>query len=203
MPPVKPQRSSLSKPCLMTLRIELTGITPAIWREITIDGRSSFEKLHHVIQAAMGWHDAHLHEFCYGERRIGVPDTEGLDEGLVENEKKLKLNRLFVTGDTFIYMYDFGDSWEHLVSVENINEDVDQNSEGIAWIKDGARACPPEDVGGAFEYENFLDVLQNDPMSEEGLRYREWAGSDFDPEHFDRRAANAAIERMLWNRWVK
>jgi len=32
---------------------------------------------------------------------------------------------------------------------------------------------------------------------------REWAGLDFDPDRFDRHAANAAIDRMLWNGWIK
>ena len=29
----------------------------------------------------------------------------------------------------------------------------------------------------------------------------QWAGEDFDPLRFDRRAANAALLRMAWNAW--
>jgi hypothetical protein len=46
------------------------------------------------------------------------------------------------------------------------------------------------------------DVLESmDPDSEEANDYRRWVGNDFNAELFDRRAANAALLRMAWNRW--
>jgi hypothetical protein len=33
------------------------------------------------------------------------------------------------------------------------------------------------------------------------MRLLNWADGEFNPEIFDRLAANAAIQRMLWNRW--
>lgn len=66
---------------------------------------------------------------------------------------------------------------------------------------DGARACPPEDVGGVEGYADFLEILQEAPDSEEAARLHEWADGDFDPERFDRRLANAAIMRILFNHW--
>jgi len=68
-------------------------------------------------------------------------------------------------------------------------------------VLDGARACPPEDVGGPWGYANMLRTLCNAPDSEEGQSYRTWIGADYDPERFDRHAANAALLRMAWNRW--
>ena len=35
--------------------------------------------------------------------------------------------------------------------------------------------------------------------SEEGKRLLAWADGEFNPAQFDRRAANAAIQRLLWN----
>ncbi|RDE49100.1 MAG: plasmid pRiA4b ORF-3 family protein [Candidatus Accumulibacter meliphilus] len=61
---------------LFTLNVELVDTTPLIWRQIVISGDASFAMLHHVIQAAMGWQDVHLHEFRVGDMRIGVPDAE-------------------------------------------------------------------------------------------------------------------------------
>ena len=64
----------------------------------------------------------------------------------------------------------------------------------------GARAVPPEDVGGAGEHLDFLEVIFEQPQSEEAKRLREWARDDFKAELFDRRATNAFILRILYNK---
>ena len=108
------------------------------------------------------------------------------------------------TGDTFTYLYDFGDSWSHLITVEAV-EDMDDRSmgSGNAWVEAGDLACPPEDSGGIGQYTDFLKEFEDNPYGEDTKDTRVWAGLDFDPELFDRYAANAAIARMLWNGWIK
>jgi len=199
----KTHKSSFSAPCLITLHISLhpDEIQPMIWRRLRVDGRVSLGKLHHFIQAAFGWSDAHLHEFIVGERRFGVPDPDNFfDDSALEDDRKAYLNRLVAEGDRLIYLYDFGDSWTHVVTVETI-EPADNDPAGAAWVEAGSRACPPEDVGGFMGYHQFLETLLTQPHSEQAQEYRNWAGGDFDAERFDRQAANAAISRMLWNRW--
>ncbi|QKS28215.1 MAG: plasmid pRiA4b ORF-3 family protein [Candidatus Accumulibacter similis] len=190
---------------VFTLKIELVDSQPLIWRRIVISGHASFAVLHHVIQAAMGWHDAHLHEFRVGEQRIGVPDPEyDNPDRPTAIEKNIRLNRLLGTGSTFTYLYDFGDSWEHRLNVEQVKDAGDRHGDGwIARVESGERACPPEDAGGIEAYQDFLARWEHDPYGEETEGLRTWAGLDFDPARFDRLAANAAIDRMFWNRWVK
>jgi hypothetical protein len=120
------------------------------------------------------------------------------------DEKKFRLNQLLGTGDTFTYLYDFGDSWSHLITVEAI-DDVDDRSasSGNAWIEAGDLACPPEDSGGIWQYKDFLKEFEDNPYGEDTKDTRVWAGLDFDPDLYDRYAANAAIARMLWNGWIK
>jgi len=197
----KKHRSSLSAPCLLTLKIELCpeDIQPPIWRRLEVDGRISLAKLHHFIQAAMGWADAHLHEFvirsqCY------MPPLAEVDDETAKDEKKFRLNQLFVCGEQYLYRYDLGDDWAHRISVEAF-ERIDNDPDYEARVIDGARACPPEDVGGATGYHEFLEKLLTAPDSAEARALRLWAGGEFDAERFDRRAANAAIQRLLWNRW--
>jgi hypothetical protein len=194
----------MSAPCLYTLRVELLphSIHPVIWRRLQVDGRISLGKLHHFIQAAFGWTDAHLHEFEIRGRTFGPPSPDDeLYEREVEDERKAFLNRLVATEDVFLYRYDFGDNWEHVVTVEDILDNVEHDPHGSAWITEGARACPPEDVGGAHGYQEFLETILTQPHSDEAQRLLEWAGGAFDPQLFDQRGANAAIQRMLWNRW--
>lgn len=203
--PKKKHKSSLSKPCLITLRIELVSTTPLVWRRITLDGRSSFANLHHVIQAAMGWHDAHLHQFRINNRYIGVPDPESdAPEWHTEDERKVFLNRVLTDDAVFTYLYDFGDGWEHRIAVEEYDDSDDLRfGDGDAWVDAGERACPPEDCGGVGGFQDFLEKLEDEPYSDESKDLREWAGLDYDPARFDRQAANAAIKRLLWNRWLK
>jgi hypothetical protein len=204
-PPKKKHRRSQSTPCLYTLRVDLVGAEPPIWRQIVVDGRCRLAALHHVLQAAMGWSDAHLHKFEIRKQHYGVPDPEYDDtDWKLLDEKKFRLNQLLDVGDTCLYLYDFGDSWEHSLRVESINDDVDPHrAGGIVWIEAGERACPPDDAGGISGYQEMFATLENAPYGEEALRLQTWAGLDFDPERFDRRAANIAIHRMQWNGWIK
>ncbi len=119
----------------------------------------------------------------------------------VEDERKALLNRLIAEEDVFIYRYDFGDNWEHVITVEDFNADGKSDLRGGAYVTDGARACPPEDVGGTDGYYDFLETLLVDPQSDEAQRMRDWAGGKFDPLQFDVRLANAAILRMMYNGW--
>lgn len=200
-----PSASRKPSHSLFTLKVELVDTTPLIWRRIVISGHASFALLHHVIQAAMGWHDAHLHEFRVGDQSIGVPDPEyDNPDRPTAIEKNVRLNRLLANGSLFTYLYDFGDGWEHRLSVEQVRDCDDRYGDGlIAGVEGGERACPPEDAGGVDQYQAFLERWEHDPYGEQTEEVRTWAGLDFDPSRFDRPAATAAIDRLLWNRWVK
>lgn len=201
----KKQRHSLSSPCLYTLQIELLDVAPRIWRRVVVDGRIRLNALHHVLQAAMGWTDAHMHNFEIRDMNYCAPNPELAEiDGGMRDEKMYRLNQLLATGDTALYLYDFGDQWQHRITVEAIQDVVPEHlSHGVAWVEGGEHACPPEDAGGATGYKTMLDILETAPYGDEANEYRTWAGLDFDPTRFDRHAANASIERLIWNRWIK
>jgi hypothetical protein len=190
---------------IITLHIELSGIEPPIWRRIAVDGDISLRALHHIIQAAFGWSDSHLHEFRVEERTYSMLDNENVLEGGFDNDEEMfddrkgKLNRLLYTGQRFTYLYDFGDSWSHAIRVESI--ETRPEPMGSAWIIDGKRACPPDDVGGIGGYENFVATLKDEPESQEAKDYLRWIGGSFDAELFDQRMANTTLDRMAWNGW--
>lgn len=91
------------------------------------------------------------------------------------------------------YEYDFGDSWEHEIAVEKIFKRDQARKQAVCLA--GKRACPPEDVGGVWGYERFLQVIQDadDPEHEDLL---EWIGGEFDPEAFDLEGVNALLRRV-------
>jgi hypothetical protein len=185
---------------LYCLRIELAEIIPTIWRRIWIEERKSLIELHHTIQAAMGWTDAHLHEFQIGGVTYATPHPEDDLERLIVDERRVTLHKVLHGISQFGYLYDFGDGWEHTIIIE---KRVPQPTHwrGCAFVETGERACPPEDAGGAHSHQEFLDQFARNPRHKGVCEFLEWAGKDFDPECFDRHATNAALLRMAWNGW--
>jgi hypothetical protein len=104
------------------------------------------------------------------------------------------LNQI-VTGEkfTFTYEYDFGDDWLHAILIEKILPPAPDQKLPVC-IK-GKRACPPEDVGGIWGYELFLEAIA-DPEHEEHDSYLVWVGGEFDPEAFDLDAINARLRGL-------
>lgn len=168
-------------------KITLQGIKPPIWRRIQVPQTCTFWDIHVAIQDVMGWSDYHLHEFeimnpSTGlEVNIGLPDDEFGKKVLVGWNQKIA-DYFSMENPYADYVYDFGDNWEHKIKLEKILP-KEKNVDYPICIK-GKRACPPEDVGGIWGYEEFLDIIK-DPDHEEHEEMLEWAGGEFDPDHFD------------------
>jgi len=168
-------------------RITLKGIKPPIWRRIQVPETYTFWELHLAIQNAMGWTDYHLHEFELMNPEtglkllIGTPNEDFADEVLPELNQNIA-DYFSMENQSAVYTYDFGDSWEHKIQLEKILP----REKGVEYpicIK-GKRACPPEDCGGTWGYEELLAIIK-DSKHEEYEEMLEWLGGEFDPEHFD------------------
>lgn len=174
-------------PHVYQFKITLEGIRPAIWRRIQIPDTYTFGDFHCAIQQAMGWEECHLHQFMIKnpktgeEERIASADVLE-DDCVVEEEENLISSYFSLENKRALYEYDFGDGWEHKILLEKILPLDPDKTYPICLA--GERACPPEDCGGIWGYENILEVLSdpNHPNREERL---EWIGGDFDPEAFD------------------
>lgn len=90
-----------------------------------------------------------------------------------------------------MYIYDMGDYWEHALQVENISEP--ESKQFYPNCIEGAFACPPEDCGGTWGYQNMLEALA-DPKHEEHETFVEWIGPDFDAEEFYLEEINEVLE---------
>jgi len=176
-----PRRKKAAEPTqVYQIKINLKGAKPPIWRRVLVTDATTLAQMHDIIQTAMGWHDYHLHQFTVGGHYFGRPSPE--DFYSMQDERKIALRQI-VTGVKFkfLYEYDFGDGWEHELLVEKILP-IDPESDYPRCIK-GKRACPPEDVGGVWGYEGFVEAIA-DPKHPEHEDMLEWAG-EFDPEAFD------------------
>lgn len=178
-------------PQILQLKVALRRIRPPIWRRLEVSADASLFELHHILQAAMGWTDSHLHLFEQNGVYYGAPDREfGMP---MVSERRTRIGELLPAARArLVYEYDFGDSWEHDVVVEAVGEA--QSEARYPRVTAGKRACPPEDVGGTFGYIEFLEAIA-DPTHDDHARMLEWLGGPFDPERFDVVSANDRLPR--------
>ena len=166
-------------PKILEIKVTLKGVSkPPVWRKFEIQDTHSLDDLHHFIQKAMGWYNVHLYAFELGEDFYSLPD---LDEAI--DSRKTKVTRLLsAPGKSILYEYDFGDSWDHKVELAKVFDPVP----GVSYprLTGGKGACPPEDCGGVWGYENLKKIIA-DPEHEEYEEWSEWVGDDFDPNEFD------------------
>jgi hypothetical protein len=112
----------------------------------------------------------------------------------MNDERRFRLKRITKNeGFQFCYEYDFGDSWKHTLLVEKITDP--EPGQRVPVCIAGERACPPEDVGGVWGYEMFLEAI-GDSDHAEHKDYLEWIGGEFDPEEFDLEETNAILREL-------
>ena len=179
---------------VLQLRAQLRDVAPAVWRRLLVPGSIRMDKFHMVLQAAMGWTNSHLHNFSVGQLTYGSHLVDDWEDGLAEiDEATVSLGDVLGTDSQMLYEYDFGDSWEHDVVVEE--RATARLALKFAVCLDGQNACPPEDSGGGGGYEYMLASLA-DPADEEHDRYLEWLGGPFDPTAFSLAEVNGALQRL-------
>jgi hypothetical protein len=176
----------MDTPGIVRLKIELDDTDPAVWRRVEVAASTTLKQLHHVVQAAMGWHDSHLHEFEIGRRRPA--GSTSLADLAAAGTKR------------FGYLYDMGDSWQHSLRIER----VQPAEPGAAYprLTGGAGRCPPEDCGGIPGFYEFLDALA-DPGHPDHDDLLDWHGGPFDPLDMDVEAINKRLAGLAGRRRKK
>jgi hypothetical protein len=173
------------------LKVTLIDSKPPIWRTILVPSNIALSVFHTALQISMGWTNSHLHQFIADGVFYGIKDDDfGMDME-IEDENKFKLHHLLKSEKEEIkYEYDFGDGWEHKILLEKIIP-FDKNAQVALCIK-GKRACPPEDCGGVWGYEELIETI-NDDKHPEYESMMEWLGGEFDPEEFDMDETNSML----------
>jgi len=174
------------------MKITLRDVDPPVWRRLLIPADATLGDLNFILQAAMGWTNSHLHQFTidgmdYSDPRFEVDGAE--DEFAVTLADVVPAERL-----RFNLLYDFGDAWDHEITVEKILPR--ESGERYPLCVAGERACPPEDCGGVWGYEELLEAIL-DPKHEEHGSMLEWFGGAFDPEAFDAAALNKRLPKDM------
>ena len=182
------------------VRADLVGANPPIWRRLTLPGDLTLDQVHDALQVALGWTNSHLHGFSPTDDRFSDGpvriltqfDLDEGDEGVLETE--VRLDQLIEQpGDSFFYLYDYGDNWQHKVVVESVDP-LEAGDHRIRCL-DGHRTAPPEDSGGIHWYQHLREVAA-DPRHPEHYDLREnfgWLPPESEP---DLDAVNRGLARL-------
>ena len=170
-------------------KIKLRGITkPPVWRRVLVPANFTFSGFHAVIQEAFGWWNEHLYSFgdTPYSHVLTIAEIHEDDWGDAPDYNA----REFTVGEFYgeklapkhklCYVYDFGDDWIHDITLEDIIEELHPHASCTA----GKGACPEEDCGGQWGYE---DMKEN--------------GEVEDLEYFDLEAANKAVKAVRVERF--
>ncbi|MGR5239087.1 plasmid pRiA4b ORF-3 family protein [Vibrio alfacsensis] len=170
-----------------TIKIELNGARPAIWRRVQVSNQLNLHELHDVIQAAMGWHNEHMSLFFQQNKPIDEQDYDRIQIGHLMHKKD----------DTLTYIYDFGDSWEHRLTLEKVSPRAPM----IPKITAGNGACPEENCGGVWAWNDLLKMLKRSHLDDDDLERLEWCGlvPGQPAPKFEKQTANQTLQRWFGN----
>lgn len=161
------------------LKIELKDTKQKIWRRIQVNSDISLNELPHIFQISMGWTNSHLYSFIIDDVEFTVKEYDD-DDVKYADARNYSLEKLKIDGP-FEYLYDFGDYWEHEITIE-------KKIEGKTILNpiclEAEGRCPPEDIGGTHGFDEFLEIMK-DKSHPERKSYIEWYGSEFDPDDVD------------------
>jgi hypothetical protein len=169
---------------IIELKVTLEYIEPAVTRTLQVPTNIRLDRLHLTIQAAMGWQNAHLYQFCIGEpyqwgaERWVSPDFVDGPEDLPADKTTLDQAATKAGEAGLTYLYDFGDDWEHVLELGDVSEA--EPGQLYPRLIDIAGTCPPEDIGGPPGYEMFVAAMA-DPKHPEHADLKDWYGGTFNP----------------------
>ena len=153
-----------------------------------------FFQLHIAIQKAFGWFNYHLHDFSFFEEEVRPHSSrhyydkkrtmvirdyreEEADDYLdaaemeIHSDRELMLCDVFENRSSCVYTYDFGDNWEHVITVEERKKE-NGSARFRLLEKEGER--PPEDVGGEGGFAEYKRIISN-PQDPDYEYMKRWA----------------------------
>jgi hypothetical protein len=177
------------------IRVELKYTQPKVWRRVEVPLSFTLWDMNDVIQAIFDWDGDHLWGFELGRRdltKLGMMRHWGWGP---EEAEDVQIKTLVDWGvKKFSYTYDYGDSWEHLLTIMRV---LDANPR-IKYpnLVAGANFAPMEDMGGIWGYYKFVEAA-GDPNHPDRKdleeQYGESCMNDFDPERFDKERADSRL----------
>jgi len=174
----------MSASTIARLKITLHDVKPVVLRRVEVPFDIRLDRLHLILQAAIGWTNSHLYEIRARDVGWSTPYPDQDCGGDFLDARKASLGDVLedVGTKTLKYLYDFGDGWEHTIKIERLIAP----EPGILYPRliEAKGRCPPEDIGGPWGYGELLEALA-DPSHERHRELKEWVADDFNPHVLD------------------
>jgi hypothetical protein len=182
---------------IFQFRVALVGSEPLIWRKIQVYSDISFEDFHDIIQIVMGWTNSHLYEFRFKKYTITMPGTETspMDKAIhIYADEVSLVEMLKKVGQKFVYLYDFGDNWEHEILFEKRLAINPHHTYPVCI--EGALACPPENIGGIDLFYDTLKLTHEDrdDVDPKWADHLDEMYGDYDPFYFNLEEINDKLK---------
>lgn len=127
--------------------------------------------------------------------RVKMHEVTGFGEEPDRDKAKAMLTRIAPSKSAqFGYGYDFGNSWEHEITVEKVLP-PDPKAATVTRCLDDTRACPPEDRGGIWGYANLLEI----PKKSKHPGHKDmkaWVDGALDADAFDLARINFWLRKL-------
>ena len=175
----------------LCVRLDLGGRDAV--RRLRVSADITFERLHVLLQTAFGWKNYHLYNFGlfrkWSENYCAHPDVELVASGeelkvnpIAKPIAGLKLSNYVPEYRKILYTYDYHDDWRHYIEIENI---IDAYREKLPVLLSGEGDAPPEDVGGADRFAEFLEAIADPSHEKHGhliacAKSTQWKPFDFE-----------------------
>lgn len=159
------------------LKITLDRVEPTVMRRVVVPLSIRLDRLHTLLQVAMGWSGSHLWAILARDIEWGPRATDGniRDEPLDASKARLGDVLADVGTKTLKYVYDLGDGWQHTIKVERLFAGV--LGLELPFLLEAIGRCPPEDVGGPSAYMELL-AANVDPQHPRHAEAKELLGAD-------------------------
>ncbi len=182
-------------PQIYQIKVFLRGSSPMIYRRLLVRSDMSLADLHYAIQLAMRWEGFHLHRFMIHGKTYGNEDANYIVRYDAPEKPTLK-DFDFEQAERFLYEYDFISWWQHEVRVEKILPFDATKTYPYPVCNGGKRACPPEDCGGPWDYQELLHAGWN-PFHNDHHAALQILGASFDPEQFHLGQVNVQLRQRF------
>lgn len=175
-----------------SLRLQVVGCTPRVWRRLLVRETLWLTRLHDCIQVAFDWFDYQTHVFTLDELRFGNPIRK--EDGMIEDDRDVTLADLEIGSRArLLYEYSFGEGWQVEVRVEKTMP-IEKGAIYPSCIA-GERAGPPEDCGGLEAFHDMLACIK-EPNTDLGREWIEWLGPNYDPAVCDLDKINKGLKKL-------
>ena len=168
----------------LRIRMTLCWIKPKIYRVVIVPQSWTLADLHGALCSVMGWRGRGREEFCAAEDLYTRLPRQSTLEYEAYSTTLSTTTLLDALGPLrkILWRYDYEDDWECLLELESSSEW--EGGGGLPACVDGARASPPEDIGGPDEYRRFCRAMAK-ATHWDHARVVALHGGVFDTNHFD------------------